>query len=225
MISSAKMHKAELALKQLRPFRDQVETVIANLLSSDASFSSPLMEERPVARVALVVWGSDDGLCGAYNVNIFKLLLQRIAELRSQLGDAAEIDVLAVGSKMAKAVGKLRLPGVKGVAAQGVDSKSADTAVRDFTFSLRDAFLSGSYDRVDMLYMSFKSVSRQRPEFQQLLPVSYSAFRPEPKDVQSSLISSSPTLQASLPPFCRCICSRWYPMFSPKIALRSRQPV
>lgn len=176
MISSAKMHKAELALKQLRPFRDQVETVIANLLSSDASFSSPLMEERPVARVALVVWGSDDGLCGAYNVNIFKLLLQRIAELRSQLGDAAEIDVLAVGSKMAKAVGKLRLPGVKGVAAQGVDSKSADTAVRDFTFSLRDAFLSGSYDRVDMLYMSFKSVSRQRPEFQQLLPVSYSAF-------------------------------------------------
>lgn len=176
MISSAKMHKAELALKQLRPFRDQVEMVIANLLSSDASFSSPLMEERPVARVALVVWGSDDGLCGAYNVNIFKLLLQRIAELRSQLGDAAEIDVLAVGSKMAKAVGKLRLPGVKGVAARGVDSKSADTAVRDFTFSLRDAFLSGSYDRVDMLYMSFKSVSRQRPEFQQLLPVSYSAF-------------------------------------------------
>ena len=35
-----------------------------------------------------------------------------------------------------------------------------DTAVRDFAWSLRDAFTDGEYDRVDMLYMSFKSVSR-----------------------------------------------------------------
>ena len=71
MISSAKMHKAELALKQLRPFRDQIETIIANLLSSDATFSSPLMTARTVEKMAIVIWGSDDGLCGAYNVNIF----------------------------------------------------------------------------------------------------------------------------------------------------------
>ena len=38
MISSAKMHKAETALRQLRPFRDQIETIIANLLASDATF-------------------------------------------------------------------------------------------------------------------------------------------------------------------------------------------
>ena len=86
MISSAKMHKAETALKQLRPFRNQVEAVIANLLSSDAVFTSPLMTPRPVERVAVVVWGSDDGLCGAYNVNIFKLLLQHLTQLRQDLG-------------------------------------------------------------------------------------------------------------------------------------------
>lgn len=177
MISSAKMHKAESALKQLRPFRDQIETVIANLLSSDATFSSPLMVARQVQKMALVVWGSDDGLCGAYNVNVFKLLLSHLAECRKQLGDEAVITIVPVGAKIAKAALKLKLPGVEvKLPPEGIDSKSGDTAVRDFTWNLRDSFLSGEFDKVDMLYMSFKSVSRQNAEFSQLLPVTEEAF-------------------------------------------------
>lgn len=176
MISSAKMHKAEQALKQLRPFRDQIETIIANLLSSDAVFSSPLMAARPVENLAVVVWGSDDGLCGAYNVNIFKQLLQAISSYRSTLHPGVRITIIPVGAKMAKAAGKLNMPGVDVTVPEGIDSKSADTKVRDFAWSLRDAFVDGRYDRVDMLYMSFKSVSRQYAELQQLLPVTYDAF-------------------------------------------------
>lgn len=176
MISSAKMHKAEQALKQLRPFRDQIETIIANLLSSDAVFSSPLMTARPVQNIAIVVWGSDDGLCGAYNVNIFKQLLQVLNGYRQSLPSDVAITVLPVGSKIAKAASKIGLQGVKVEALSGVDSKSTDSKVRDFAWDLRDAFLSGRYDRVEMLYMSFKSISRQRVEHQQLLPVTYDAF-------------------------------------------------
>ena len=47
MISSAKMHKAESELKRLLPFRRQIQAIIANLLSSDAQFSSPLTESTP----------------------------------------------------------------------------------------------------------------------------------------------------------------------------------
>lgn len=176
MISSAKMHKAELALKQLRPYRDQVETIIANLLTSDATFGSPLMNARPVANAAVVAWGSDDGLCGAYNVNVFKQLLRFIADFRQKHGDAPRLTVIPVGGKIAKAARKLVLPGVDVEVPQGVDSKSSDTAVRDFTWWLRDAFLSGKFDSVDLLYMSFKSVSRQRIETVGLLPVTEDAF-------------------------------------------------
>lgn len=176
MISSAKMHKAELALKQLRPFRDQIETIIANLLSSDAVFSSPLMTARQVENLAVVVWGSDDGLCGAYNVNIFKQLIQLIAGYRKSMHKDVRITVIPVGSKIAKAACKLNIEGVSVSVPENVDSKSADTAVRDFAWDLRDAFTSGRYDRIDMLYMSFKSVSRQNAEHHQLLPVTYDAF-------------------------------------------------
>lgn len=175
MISSAKMHKAEGALRQLRPYRDQVETIIGNLLASDAAFDSPLMTPRPVVdRVAVVVWGSDDGLCGAYNINIFKQLLAKIGEFRSAFGDEVKVTVIPVGAKMAKAVSKIKIAGVDVRLPQGVDSKT--TEVRDFTWSLRDSFLSGEFDRVEVLYMSYKSVSRQRIESAGLLPVTSEAF-------------------------------------------------
>lgn len=175
MISSAKMHKAEGALRQLRPFRDQVETIIANLLSSDASFDSPLMTPRDtVGHAAIVVWGSDDGLCGAYNINIFKQLLAKLSEIRSELDRDTKITVIPVGSKMAKACRKLDMPGVDVQLPQDVNSKTEE--VRDFTWRLRDDFISGKFDRIDVFYMSFKSVSRQRPESLQLLPVTPDVF-------------------------------------------------
>lgn len=173
MISSAKMHKAEGALRQLRPYRDQVETIIGNLLASDAAFDSPLMTPRDtIGRVAVVVWGSDDGLCGAYNINIFKQLVARINGYREEFGDDVRVTVIPVGAKMAKAAAKIK--GVDIQRPQGVDSKT--TEVCDFTWMLRDGFLSGEFDRVDVLYMSYKSVSRQRLESAELLPVTTAAF-------------------------------------------------
>ncbi|MDE6205153.1 MAG: F0F1 ATP synthase subunit gamma, partial [Duncaniella sp.] len=171
MISSAKMHKAEQALKQLRPFRDQVETIMANLAASDAAMSSPLMEERQVGRAVIVVWGSDDGLCGAYNVNVFKQLLDKIDELRAKLGPEARITVMPVGRKMGAACRKLKMHNVDCQIPQGIDSKSGGDKVRDFVWRLRDMFLSGEADLVEAVYMSFKSISRQRLEAVTLLPV------------------------------------------------------
>lgn len=130
MISSAKMHKAEGILRRLQPFRHCVETIIGNLLSSDAAVSSPLTAVRPaVNHAAIVVLGSDDGLCGAYNVNIFKSLLQTIADLRSQAGNNVRIDIIPVGKKMGAAVSKICVsdPNLTFAPAEGIDSKATAT--------------------------------------------------------------------------------------------------
>lgn len=175
MISSAKMHKAELGLKRLLPYRNLIEGIIGNLLDSDAEFSSPLTEPRDVRRLTIVVLGSDDGLCGAYNVNIYKDLIRAIADHRSRYGAQLEITVMPVGAKMAKAVGKIKMNGVN-IAPSGVNSKSAGDDVRDFLERLREAYTAGATDRIDILYMHFFSVSRQRPTLEQLIPVESSTF-------------------------------------------------
>ena len=186
MTSSAKMHKAEQMLRQLVPFRSQVETIIGNLLSADAAFSSPLLEEREERNATVVVWGSDDGLCGAYNVNIYKQLVALLGKMRAELGDSAVIRVVPVGAKIAKAARKLALSNVTVEPAEGVCAKSDDTVVKTFTRSLVDSFLAGDTDRVELLYMNFKSVSRQSPRVDTLLPVTTAALGAAEDDAKSS---------------------------------------
>lgn len=184
MISSAKMHKAEQSLKRLLPFRNQIENIIGNLLSADAEFTSPLLEAREVKHVSIVVFGSDDGLCGAYNVNIFKILLYQLGDYREKFGPDVKITVYPVGAKITKAVGKLAGGNISMTSIEGVDSKTTGDGVRIFMERLQQDFLSGGTDKVDVLYMQFKSVSRQRPSVEQLLPVVQSTFSANGVDEQ-----------------------------------------
>ena len=176
MISSAKMHRAEADLRRLLPFRQQIENIIGNLLSADAEFSSPLTDEREIRSVAIVVFGSDDGLCGAYNINIFKELLTIVKECQTRYGAGVNMTVIPVGRKIAKAAGKIKLSGVTVDFPDGIDSKSSGEAVKSFTRSLQERFLNGEFDRVELLYMNFQSVSRQRVKCDRLLPVSSETF-------------------------------------------------
>lgn len=175
MISSAKMHKAEGILRRLTPYRDCVQTIIGSLLSSDAQVDSPLTTPHTaVHRAAVVVLGSDDGLCGAYNVNIFKGLLEHIGALRRVYGQDMRLDIVPVGKKMFKIVDKLCSsdPALTCVADLGVDSKSDGTAVKDFGAILTERYLTGELDRVDLTFMHYHSAGRQHLESDGFLPVS-----------------------------------------------------
>lgn len=176
MISSAKMHKAQVALSRLKPFRGQIQSIIGNLLSSDSEFTSPLLEKREVKRMAIAVFGSDDGLCGAYNINIFKALTAKLDALRAEHGQDTEFVLYPIGAKMAKAVLKIAGGNIAVELPENVDSKSDGEAIKRFTFSLVDSFRKGEVDAVDLVYMHFKSMSRQRLREEQLLPVSVEAL-------------------------------------------------
>ncbi|MCM1162944.1 MAG: ATP synthase F1 subunit gamma [Muribaculaceae bacterium] len=176
MISSAKMHRAEADLKRLLPFRRQIQTIIGNLLSSDAEFSSPLTQVRDVKKAGIVVLGSDDGLCGGYNINIFKGLIQKITSLRNTYGTDLQIVLIPVGRKMVKACGKLEGDGITCRPAQGVTSKSGGAEVKRFCTELQQQFVGGELDHVELLYMNFQTVSRQRLRADAYLPLDASAL-------------------------------------------------
>ena len=143
MISSAKMHKAEGVLRRLLPFRQCVQTILASLLSSDAPVSSPLTEKHAsVTRVAIAVLGSDDGLCGAYNVNIFKGVLEELAKLRSTYGSDIQIDIIPVGKKMAKAFARIgEDPAITLLHDSEINSKSDGDTVKAFAQILQDEYI------------------------------------------------------------------------------------
>ena len=182
MISSAKVHKNEMELKRLLPFRRQVDSIMAHLLATGLEFNSPLITKREIKNAVLVVFGSDDGLCGAYNINIFKYLLTRIKSIRDEWPNA-EITIIPIGKKIMNAAKKLDLPLVKVESPEeGIDSKMSPSKVNEFTENLREKFSNGSYDQVQTVYMRFVSMSRQLPQTETLFPVSPEVKENLPED-------------------------------------------
>lgn len=178
MISSAKMHKAEGALRRLVPFRSLINDIIANLLSSDATFASPLVAARRVRHATVIVCGSDDGLCGAYNANIVKQLTDYITKLRKDLEATASITISPIGRKMVKACKAITIEGVTVTdPPENITSKTNGVEVVAFARDLQQNFASGLTDRIDIAYMSFKTAGRQRFTATQYLPVLESSLR------------------------------------------------
>jgi F-type H+-transporting ATPase subunit gamma len=175
MISSAKMRKATYQLQRLSPYRAMVQRVISHLLVTDQEFSSPLIVTRDVHRMALVVFGSDDGLCGAFNINLFKHLLSAINQVREQYGKDLKLTVIPVGKKLTKAALKLAGNDIQ-VERTSLNTRSTADELNELTGLLRQRFLDGELDRAEVLYMHFISTSRQVFTREQLLPVSYESI-------------------------------------------------
>ncbi|MBD5358388.1 MAG: ATP synthase F1 subunit gamma [Bacteroides sp.] len=176
MISSAKVHKNEQELKKLLPFRQQVMSIMGHLLETGMEFNSPLILEREVKSVGVVVYGTDDGLCGAYNINVFKHLLIEINSLREKYGSNLEITVYPVGKKIAKACRRLQASDLSVKIPEGVDSKMDSKRVNEFANELKEDFLAARHDLVEVVYMRYVSMSRQVPTTEQLFPVSREAI-------------------------------------------------
>ena len=170
MISSAKMHKAELALRRIRPFRDQIQSTINHLISADAEFSSPLTAVRPVKRKAIVVLSSDEGLCGAFNMNLFKRTLELINQAKDEALNYMFV-VYPIGKKASNFAQKLAGDGVEIAVTDYMTAKSPGEDIARFTNELTRAFVAGEIDEVEVVYTHYKSVSKQTVTTRRLLPI------------------------------------------------------
>lgn len=180
MISSAKMHKATQQLQRLSPYRSMVQGVLGHLMQTGVEFASPLIATRDIKAMAMVVYGSDDGLCGAFNINIFKQLLELVKDIREKYGNGIRLTVIPVGKKITKAVDKAAAGiNVTVKKVEYMNTRSTAEQLHDFTELLRQGFVDGTYDRVDVVYMRFHSTSRQRLQADTLLPVSAEALAEE----------------------------------------------
>lgn len=139
-----------------------------DLAGMDGAYS--LMAQRQVHRVAIVAFASNSSLCGAFNSNAIREATAVINEYRaSGLGDA-DITVYSVGRKMAEAMKKLGFPSPADFTKMS-DSPSYDAASA-LAQELFDGFVSGRFDKVELVYNHYKSTSSQPTTRQTYLPLS-----------------------------------------------------
>ena len=99
MVAAARLNRAQLRIKALRPYAVKTAEVLRSLAGragGDEEGAHQLLAQRPVKRVLLLVLTSDRGLAGAFNSSIQRAAERKIAELR---GEGLEVLVGAIGRK------------------------------------------------------------------------------------------------------------------------------
>src|SRR5258708_6560428 len=172
MVAASKMRKAQQAALAGRPYSTLMNQVLAEVSHHAGDFSHPLMEERPVTKLCLIVVSTDKGLCGALNSN----LLREAAKF-----DRNSTVYVTAGRKAAQFVAR----GKRQLAAE-FSYKDAPLfgEARAISKFARDLFEKGEVDQVDILFTNFISTLNQKPEVRPFLPVG------EIKDVRAGFGSA-----------------------------------
>ena len=168
MISSARLRKAENKLLLAGPYRRKLWDIYAHIEKAGCDFVSPLAAERRIKRVAIVVFASDDGLCGAFNINLLKKLLEEVKH--EQQNGIQEITVFSIGKKIGVDVHKIKEIRLAGHPA-AFEDKEYMQATRELADELMQDFLEGKYDQVKVIYAHYKSIGVQTVRSRQFLPV------------------------------------------------------
>ena len=195
MVSAAKLKKAQDAITAMRPYAEKLTELLQNLSATlDGDAGGEYTTQREVKKVLLVAVTSNRGLCGAFNTNVVKEV-----KSRTDFYAGKKVDVFAIGKKGNDVLKKTH---------SVIDNQSAvfDTLTFDnvsvIANTITELFLTGGYDKVELIYNQFKNAATQIVQTEQFLPLVALAstttasagdyiFEPSKEDIVLTLIPKS----------------------------------
>jgi F-type H+-transporting ATPase subunit gamma len=159
MVAASKMRKAQEAALTSRPFAQLLYRMQRWATTQARDFTHPLLEVRTVRRRAVILVGTDKGLCGALNSNLFRLAAQF---------DPATTRFITAGKRAAQFIALTR----RQLAAEFTfaDAPRFDEA-RPIAAFARDLFLKGDVDQVQVVATRFINTLTQEPVAVEYLPI------------------------------------------------------
>jgi F-type H+-transporting ATPase subunit gamma len=196
-VASIKMRRARDQILNARPYVEKLTEMAGHLKECLPGNMSPLLCERPVKTIALVIVGSDKGLCGAFNSNVIKKALEFI---KTHAG--ATIQVTIIGKKPSDALRRRNLAVTDKYL--GILNKPRYADVCKVGEKLLAQFSAGTIDEVYLVYNFFKNVVSQKPMVERVLPIPAPEgahksvdyiFEPDPAESLDVLLSRYFTFQ------------------------------
>ena len=164
MISSARLRKAENALYNTCPYLEQLQRLL-DRIAGTCDYISPWSIERSVEKVAVVVFGSDEGLCGSFNLMLYKKLQEELLDREK----GKKVEVYPVGKKILTEVKRTAGIEIKEIPELTVQKEHSNVML-SLADELMYRFLKKEVDRVDIIYAHYKSIGSQEMTCFQLLP-------------------------------------------------------
>ena len=164
LVSAARLRRAQDAIVAARPYANALAAAVSEIVARAGEDAHPLMQARPLARVALIAVTSDRGLAGGFNANVF-----RSAARFQAAHPGVEVSLLIVGKK-----GRDFFRRRRAIIRQELGGAAAENAIeraREVALAAVQAFEDRGVDAVHLVYNEFKSAIVQRVVVEQVLPV------------------------------------------------------
>lgn len=172
MIAASKMKRAQNQALKGRPYLRKLQEILAHLLVlNQPKLKHPLLEKRKVVQnVGYVFVTANRGLCGAFNTNVIRTMLQILKEKNN-----TQETVITVGKKGRQAMERIG----KSVLAdfEQINDKPTFLDTVGISSVVIEDFLNGKLDEVWIVYNHFNSTISQKPVAQKLLPIDGKALQ------------------------------------------------
>jgi len=189
MVSAAKLKKAQDAIVAMRPYSNKLTELLQNLSATlDLDAGGVYSEQREVSKVLVVVVTSNRGLCGGFNSSVIKEAQKLIANDYK----GKEVNLVTIGKKGNDILSK-DYKVIDNLGEVFDDLHFENVAI--IAENLMQLFVDGAYDKIEIIYNSFKNAATQLVKVEQFLPIepveSAYIFEPQKEEIISALIPKS----------------------------------
>jgi F-type H+-transporting ATPase subunit gamma len=174
MVAAAKLRKAQDKIIKLRPYVNKLQEILGGLSQSlaESKVENVYSRTSETEKVLIVVITSNRGLCGAFNTNVIKEARRLINE-HSQDIKCCDIKLLTIGKKGYDYFRKQPV-NIYGEQNNLLDNVSFDN-ISQTAESLMNSFVSGEFDKIELVYNQFKNAAVQNLMTEMFLPVAPSS--------------------------------------------------
>lgn len=199
MVSAAKLKKAQDAITAMRPYAEKLTELLQNLSTSlEGGAGETFTTQRDVKKVLLVAITSNRGLCGAFNTNVIKE-----TKSRAEFYHDKEVAIFAIGKKGNDILSKTN--SVISNQSAVFDNLNFEN-VSIIADTLTQKYVSGEFDRIEIIYNQFKNAATQIVQTEQFLPLAPLAanatnaasdyiYEPSKEEIVTTLIPKSLKMQ------------------------------
>lgn len=168
LISTVKMKKAQESVLGLRPFALAVLSILSRVSHEEEVLG--IFSKKPTStRELLIMVASQKGLCGGYNVNVFKKTIEYIRD-DEDTPYTREYDYITIGKRARDFVLRTRQNLVADFSDEIKDPLTMAESRHIVRFII-DEWKSGKYEKVSIVYNHYISAITQLPTLKTLLPV------------------------------------------------------
>lgn len=166
MVAAAKLRRAQEAIFETRPYTIKLREVLGSLSLRTEPRAHPLLARREVRKVELMPISSDRGLCGGFNQNVFRTT-ERFVRENEEVYE--EVTLNTVGRKALEYFSRRNYT-IRNHYTNVFGAQIYETA-SDIANEIIEAYTSGGFDEIYLVYNEFRSAISQRPILVKLLPI------------------------------------------------------